>query len=96
MGFIQNVVLRPFSPLLTLMSNEDGAQTSLHCLLDDDAPSHSGAYFSQNGFLYSDKECRAGGWPMRSPNENARDDAMARRLADVSRELVGSTPRSRA
>ncbi len=87
--FFQNVVLRPFSPLLTLMSNEDGAQTSLHCLLDDDAPSHSGAYFSQNGILYSDKECRAGGWPMRSPNENAHDDALARRLADVSRELVG-------
>ena len=52
-----------------LRSNEDGAQTSLHCLLDDDAPNHSGAYFSQN--------------------ENAHDDAMAGRLADVSRELVG-------
>ena len=89
MGFISKVLLRPFSPLLTMMSNEDGAQTSLHCLLDDDAPNHSGAYFSQNGALYSDKECRAGGWPMRSPNENAHDDAMARRLADVSRELVG-------
>lgn len=87
--FVQNVVLRPVAPLLTLMSNEDGAQTSLHCLLDDDAPNHSGAYFSQNGVLYSDKECRAGGWPMRSPNENARDDALARRLADVSREMVG-------
>ena len=88
-GFIQNVLLRPVSPLLTLMSSEDGAQAPLHCLLDDDAPNHSGAYFSQNGILYSDRECRAGGWPMRSPNENARDDAMARRLADVSRELVG-------
>ena len=33
--------------------------------------------------------CRAGGWPMRSPNEYAHDDAMAGRLADVSRELVG-------
>ena len=88
-GFIQNVLLRPVSPLLTLMSSEDGAQAPLHCLLDDDAPNHSGAYFSQNGLLYSDRECRAGGWPMRSPNENARDDAMARRLADVSRELVG-------
>ena len=88
-GFIQNVLLRPVSPLLTLMSSADGAQAPLHCLLDDDAPNHSGAYFSQNGLLYSDRECRAGGWPMRSPNENARDDAMARRLADVSRELVG-------
>ena len=87
--FMQNAVPRPVSPLLTLMSNEDGAQTSLHCLLDDDAPNHSGAYFSQNGVLYSDKECRAGGWPMRSPNENAHDDALARRLADVSREMVG-------
>lgn len=87
--WIQNVLLRPFSRPLTLVSNEDGAQTTLHCLLDDGAPQHSGEYFSQISLLYADKECRKGGWPLRSPNEHANDDRLARRLHQVSRELVG-------
>lgn len=84
-----NLALRPFSGLLGIMSPEDGAQTTLHCLLDDDAPKHNGAYFSQNSILYPKREHRAGGWPMRSPNPNALDEAMAKRLYDVSSELVG-------
>jgi len=88
-AWIQNIVLRPLSGPLTMMSNEDAAQTSLHCLLDDDVPTHAGAYYSQISLLYRDKECRGGGWPMRSPNPNAHDAAMAERLTEVSRELVG-------
>ena len=88
MKFVSNVVLRPFARRLTLLSNQDAAQTSLHCLLDDEAPRHSGEYFSQNSILYADKECRGGGWPMRSPNENAYDEHMAQRLVDTSRSLV--------
>ncbi len=84
-----NLALRPFSGLLGIMSPEDGAQTTLHCLLDDDAPTHNGAYFSQNSILYPKREHRAGGWPMRSPNPNARGEALAKRLYDVSSELVG-------
>ena len=84
-----NLALRPFSGFLGIMSPEDGAQTTLHCLLDDGAPKHNGAYFSQNGILYPKREHRPGGWPMRSPNPNARDDALAKRLYDVSSELVG-------
>jgi NAD(P)-dependent dehydrogenase (short-subunit alcohol dehydrogenase family) len=87
--WVQNVLLRPFSGLLGLMSPEDGAQTQLHCLLDPDAPSHSGAYYSQNSILYTDRVDRAGGWPMRSPNPLSRDDAVAERLHQVSLELVG-------
>jgi len=70
-------------------SSEDSAQTSLHVLLSDDAPNHSGAYFSQHSILYSDKECKKGGWPMESPNPNAKDLNKAKRLVEVSRELVG-------
>ena len=88
-AFVQNVLLRPFSGTFGIMNNVDGAQTSLHCLLDDDVPDHSGKYFSQNSILYADKECRPGGWPMRSPNENAHDVEMARRLVEVSRLMVG-------
>ncbi|MYE36546.1 MAG: SDR family NAD(P)-dependent oxidoreductase [Rhodobacteraceae bacterium] len=70
-------------------SNEDSAHTSLHVLLSDDAPNHSGAYFSQHSILYRDKECKRGGWPMKSPNPNANDMEKARKLVAVSRELVG-------
>lgn len=88
-SWVQNVLLRPFSRLLGLMSAEDGAQTQLHCLLDDDAPSHSGEYFSQRSILYRRRADRAGGWPMRSPNPLVYDDALAARLYDTSLDLVG-------
>jgi NAD(P)-dependent dehydrogenase (short-subunit alcohol dehydrogenase family) len=86
--WVQNVVMRPFSKLLTMMSAEDGAQTQLHCLLDDDAPSHSGEFYSQNSILYPNKENRPGGWPMRSPNPLTYDDDLAERLYETSLELV--------
>lgn len=87
--WVQNVVMRPFSGLLGMISAEDGAETQLHCLLDDDAPHHSGEYYSQTGVLYPDRRNRPGGWPMRSPNPHAHDAALAARLYERSRELVG-------
>ena len=87
--WVQNWVMRPFSGLMGLMGPEEGAQTQLHCLLDDHAPKHSGAYFSQNAIFYADKDDRKGGWPMRSPNPLVYDDALADRLFAVSNELVG-------
>jgi NAD(P)-dependent dehydrogenase (short-subunit alcohol dehydrogenase family) len=87
--WVQNVLMRPFSGLLTMMSPEDGAQTQLHCLLDDDVPDHSGEYFSQNGLLYPEKVNRPGGWPMLSPNPLTYDDDLAERLYETSMELVG-------
>lgn len=87
--WVQNVIMRPLSPLLGMMSGEDGAQTTLHCLLDDDAPHHSGQFYSQNSIFYPDRKNRPGGWPMRSPNPNAHDTELARRLYERSRQLVG-------
>ena len=87
--WVQNVLLRPFSGLLGMVSAEDGAQTQLHCLLDDDAPTHSGEYYSQTSILYASKANRAGGWPMRSPNPLTFDDALAERLYEASLKLVG-------
>lgn len=84
-----NLALRPFGGLLGIMGPYEGAQTTLHCLLDDDAPNHNGAYFSQNSILYPNRENRPGGWPMRSPNPNARDMDLACRLYEVSLDLVG-------
>lgn len=92
-AWVQNVVMRPFSGLLTMVSNEDAAQTTLHCLLDEEAPQYSGEYFSQKSLLYSNKEDKKGGWPMRSPNKKAHDDQLARKLYEVSLEMVGLSVR---
>ncbi len=82
------LVLYPFRNTIT-NSNEESAQTSLHFLLSDDAPNHSGAYFSQHSVLYRDKECRKGGWPMESPNPHAKNMETANNLVELSRQLVG-------
>jgi len=87
--WIQNVILRPFGPILGLISNEEGAQTSIHCLLDDDVPNHPGEYYSQTGLLYSDPGCKEGGWPLESPNPNAHDDELTEQLFEESKKLVG-------
>lgn len=87
--WVQNVLMKPFSRLLTMMSAEDGAQTQLHCLLDDDAPGHTGEYYSQISLLYPNKATRPGGWPMPSLNPLTYDDALANRLYETSNELVG-------
>ncbi len=87
--WVQNVLMRPLSGPLGLLSYEEGAQTQLHCLLDDDAPAHSGEYYSQNSVLYSDKANRPGGWPMKSPNPHVYDDQLADRLQEVSAKMVG-------
>ncbi len=93
-GFFMRMIMGMMRPIINNLtswtnSNEESAQTSLHCLLSDDAPNHSGAYFSQHSVLYRDKECRKGGWPMTSPNPNARDMDNAKTLVDISRKLVG-------
>lgn len=87
--FVQNILLRPFSGMLGTVSWFEGAQTTLHCLLDDDAPQHSGEYYSQISILYPHKENQPGGWPMSSPNPFARDRELAEKLYNVSLELVG-------
>ncbi len=87
--FVQNVLMRPFSCLLGTVSWFEGAQTTLHCLLDDDTPQHSGEYYSQISILYPKKENRPGGWPMPSPNPKAHDTELAKNLYHRSMELVG-------
>lgn len=79
------------APLTRGMSDSswESAQTSLHCMLSDDAPKHSGAYFSQHSVLYRDKECKKGGWPMLSPNPHATDMEAAKKLVATARTLVG-------
>jgi len=87
--WVQNVILRPLSGVLGMISIEEGAQTTLHCLLDDDVPNHNGAYYSQSSILYSSRKHRPGGWPMESPNPQARDEQLAEQLYEVSLRMVG-------
>jgi len=89
-GFFTRMAMAVARPLTRSMSDSNwaSAQTSLHVLLSDEAPNHSGAYFSQSSVLYRDKDCKNGGWPMKSPNPNAHDIEKARRLTDVTRELL--------
>ncbi len=86
---VWNAALRPLSGPLGTLSPFEGAQTTLHCLLDDEAPQHSGEYFSQNSVLYPNRENRPGGWPMPSPNPQAHDMELAERLYQRSLGLVG-------
>lgn len=92
-NFLMKALMAIAKPIFTLLNFSDSswesAQTSLHCLLSEEAPQHSGQYFSQHSVLYQDKACRKGGWPMESPNPHARDMEAAKKLVGVSRELVG-------
>ncbi len=93
-GAIMKFIMAIMQPLTKPISNSnvESAQTSLHVLLSDDVPNHSGAYFSQHSVLYRDKECKKGGWPMESPNPHATDLDAAKRLVEMSYKLVGLKP----
>ena len=61
-----------------------GIQTGLHCLLAERSELQNGGYYSQHRSPYGAK----GGWPYRSPNPEANDDELARKLWDRSVEMV--------
>ena len=90
-GRFTNLIMGIVQPLTRSMSdsNEEAAQTTLHSLISDDAPKHSGAYFSQSSVLYRDRQCRQGGWPMKTPNPNANDMETAKKLVGLSYDIVG-------
>lgn len=88
-SFIQNVAMVPLSPVIGMMSSFDAAQVTFHCLFADDVPKHNGAYFSQSSILYADKEAKAGGLPMKSPNPNAEDDELGEKLYAASLKMAG-------
>ena len=86
--WVQDYLMRPFQGLIGMIEPWDGAQTTLHCVLDDTVPDHAGAFYSQLG-IYRDRAANRGGWPLRSPNPHAHDDAMVERLWRWSEEQVG-------
>jgi NAD(P)-dependent dehydrogenase (short-subunit alcohol dehydrogenase family) len=70
-----------------MISAPDGAQTTLHCLLEDADKMKSGSFYSQFG-IYKDPESKAGGWPMALDNPNATPE-VATKLWEASEKLVG-------
>ncbi|HMV68176.1 MAG TPA: SDR family oxidoreductase [Myxococcota bacterium] len=86
--FVQDWLLWPVMRWFGMIEPWEGAQTTLHALLSPEVPKDNGAYFSQLG-MYRDKSLNRGGWPLRSPNPHAHDDATAARLWDESARLVG-------
>lgn len=92
-GSFMDATLALLTPLFKIMnfsdSSWDSSQTSLHCILSDEAKNHSGKYFSQHSVLYREKECKKGGWPMESPNRHASDLEAAKKLVAKSYKLVG-------
>ena len=87
-AIITSPLLRPLHGPMGVVDAFEGAQTSLHCLLDDNVPNHSGEYYSQHSLLYPNRENRPGGWPMPSPNPHAHDKALAEKLYHHSLRLV--------
>ncbi len=89
--WVQNTVMRAIMRLAGGIDPWEGAQTTLHALLAPEVTGQSGEFFSQKG-PYKNRQARRGGWPLRSPNPIAHDDAVAVRLWKVSETLVGLHP----
>lgn len=88
-GFFGSILATIVRQVLSLkgdmISAADGAQTTLHCVLDDEV--ESGKFYSQLG-IYKDEASKNGGWPMKLPNPNATPEA-AKKLWEMSEKLVG-------
>ena len=85
-NMMSNVLRKLFLLKGDMISAVDGAQTTLHCVLEDADKMESGAFYSQFGD-YKDAASRNGGWPMKIPNPNATPEAASRLWAE-SEKLV--------
>ena len=68
------------------IDKEDGAQTTLHCLLSKEALEHHGMYHAQTGIKHSDGI--RGGWPYCSANPLSHDEGVQDRLWKVTAAMV--------
>jgi NAD(P)-dependent dehydrogenase (short-subunit alcohol dehydrogenase family) len=86
MPYTVRKMILPLERLLVgQVSDWIGIQTGLYCLLADSAKLETGAYYSQHQSPWGVK----GGWPVRSANPEATDDALSEKLFEKSMQLVG-------
>jgi NAD(P)-dependent dehydrogenase (short-subunit alcohol dehydrogenase family) len=72
-----------------IITPEDGAQTTLHCILEEADKVENGAFYSQFG-VYTDPKLQPGGWPLKkSVNPENATAKNATKLWEVSEKLVG-------
>ena len=87
---ILQIIMKPMfllmGPMMRPIPLDDGAQTSLHCLLSNDALEYHGMYHAQTGIKHSDGV--RGGWPYRSANPLSHDESVQDRLWQISEQLV--------
>jgi NAD(P)-dependent dehydrogenase (short-subunit alcohol dehydrogenase family) len=65
-----------------------GIQSILLCALSDELQDQSGLYFSAINLKYKHSDGQIGGWPMKSPSKDANDELIAKKLWDLSIDLV--------
>lgn len=86
---IANILRKFFSWKGDSINAVDGAQTTLHCILEDAEKMESGAFYSQFG-IYTDPELCPGGWPYKkSINPEHATLENAQKLWVMSDKLVG-------
>jgi len=87
---LMQIIMKPMfllmGPMMRPITLDDGAQTSLHCLLSDEALGHHGMYHAQTGIKHSDGI--RGGWPYKSANPLSHDESVQDKLWEVSELLV--------
>lgn len=86
-GFLRDTLNSTLLWLGYMIAAKDGAQTSLHCILNDAADMENGGFYSQFG-PYVDKVASKGGWPFKEfPNEHATYEN-ASKLWEISEKLI--------
>ena len=91
-GYMANMIASFVRTLFKLKGDMiqpvDGAQTTLHCILEDASKMENGRFYSQFG-IYKNPDYADGGWPLKEPfpNPNATPEK-AKALWDLSKTLV--------
>mmetsp|Transcript_78214 Transcript_78214/g.181485 ORF Transcript_78214/g.181485 Transcript_78214/m.181485 type:complete len:132 (+) Transcript_78214:83-478(+) len=88
------LIVRCFADRFRQIPALDGAQTSLHCLLSDEALQHSGVYHAQTGIKHRNGE--RGGWPFPSPNPESHDKEVQRQLWELTEKTIAEVKAAKA
>lgn len=92
-GFGLHYIVGPFMKFwMGSLNTWEGAQTSLHCCLNKDIPSHNGKFFAMKNssrmVLWKERpELNAGGWPFEHPGRADISDEMVTKFREVGYDV---------